>query len=231
MILKLTAGLCLYMILMLWLIRLNKDSGISREQLIRLTLYGIFGALLSTLIGLIVGINGHLKGWRPAGSLVSLAFSAWIMKGLTEQTARYIALRMGSRSEEMMTWFDAVFFGAVIGTAFGLGKGIAELFETGSTLLGIVRELLPVHFAAGVWTGWLYGKGIRTNNPVYTAGAFILPALVQGLYEFLISYHFAENGMWYITFIGTAAAAAGAAFTVLCLLRWKNRKNMNELSA
>ena len=44
MILKLTAGLGLFIVLMLWLIRLNKDSGISREQLIRLKIYGIFDA-------------------------------------------------------------------------------------------------------------------------------------------------------------------------------------------
>lgn len=228
MIVKPIAGTAMYIIIMLFLIRFRKKGRISAERMIRLTAGGIFGALFSTVVGLIVGIGGHLRGWRPAGSLLSLAFSAWIMKGLTEQAAKYFCLRMNRKSEEFLTWNDAVYFGAVIGAGFGLGKGIAEMFESGNLLLGVIRELIPVHFLAGVWTGYLFGKGIQRKKPAYSFLAFLIPGLTAGLYEFIVSYHFAENHLWFFTAAGILLMGAGTAVTVLCMLRWNNRKEMNQ---
>lgn len=196
------------------------DSAMGRGACLSLLTIGI--AVFLSLIAMIFVALTLPAGWKVWGE-------AFIVAGLCEETARYIALLILLRG--MLTSDPREFIAGA--AAIGLGFGVIEnlFYLSGSTsylTLGALRGVLsaPAHLsfsflsAYGLWSAARRGKSIG-----FAAMFFLLAALLHGAFDVgAMSWPDLDKGLpksfgaWRLAGVGVVLVVSIVATTVSTLL-------------
>lgn len=132
----------------------------------------------------------------PKGSLPYKLIENFLIVAATEETGKYVVLRLRTwKSPEFNYTFDAVVYAVVVSLGFATLENIFYLLE-GDLTIAVARGLLsvPGHAIDGTFMGFFYGMakhaqrmGNNKHCSRYLWLALIAPILIHGLYDFFIS--------------------------------------------
>ena len=195
----LAAALLPAVILLLFILRRDREHPEPIGQLVRAFLFGIGSVPLSLVFSTPFTVSGLLpNGYTDALSAVFYSFGA---AAIPEELAKLIMLWLFlRRNKEFDEHLDGVVYAVCIGLGFAATENVMYLFNAGEDWLGtaIARGLLavPGHFFFAVLMGYYYSLVHFGHNPSRNR-IFVLaaPVLAHGIYDALCMASEVSEGM------------------------------------
>ena len=166
---------------------------------------GILASLFSLPFFYILDLFGDALGIVPEKWTLYQIYRALIVLALSEELLKRWALNKVLKNiQGRYSWADVICFGTVIGAGFGLFEGITyALFAEPIQIF--IRGPLAMQAGFGLIMGYFVGKAKFTGMKVFEIHAFVIPLIIQFLYNYTMSPSLAEEhpGVVMITiFIG-----------------------------
>ena len=131
----------------------------------------------------------------PKGSLPYKLIENFLIISATEETGKYVVLRLRTwKSPEFNYTFDGVVYAVVVSLGFAVVENIIYVILHGSDV-NLVRVLLsvPGHMVYAVFMGFFYGQaryakgdGDSRASIGHTLAAIMVPTVMHGFYSFCI---------------------------------------------
>lgn len=175
-------------ILMFFFMRNNrKDDEEYRKDCTRLLFQGIPICALVMLFGALVRIPFNMTGIGKMYPLLDRAFVCFIVNAICEELAKFFfARKYFSKNIEKTSRLDIISFLVISAISFALVEDVIYVF--GSSIGQIlVRGILMGHVPNQLMMGYFYAKGADEKKTVYKVLAFVLPILMHGAYNFLLT--------------------------------------------
>lgn len=176
-----------------------------RGVLIKCVVLGVFSALFSIILELILsGINEALFN---ENSILYVLFEAFIIAGYVEETCKYAMLNAGTWNDKNFNYrFDGIVYSAFVSLGFAAIENILYVFENGfSTALMRAVVSIPGHLAFGIIMGTLYGRakyaavmGDKKKCKHLERRARWAAILTHGFFDFCLMM---DSGWWIFVFI------------------------------
>lgn len=186
-----------------------KKDKVEKEPPQLLALLALGGAL-AVLPALILERLGLSLASRllPSGSIGYAAFVCFVVVALVEEGCKLFFLkRISWRHPDFNYRFDAIVYAVFVSMGFALVENLFYVAGDGTFATAIVRALtaIPGHAAFSVFMGYYYGTAKTyqsaaelSQNPTRAAAcrrlsqkqlrqALLVPVLLHGLYDFLLS--------------------------------------------
>lgn len=181
----------------LLIVYVYKQDKIEKEPkglLLKLMLFGVLSiipAVIAEVIGaLILGLI------FPEGGVLYAFIDCFFVVALSEEGFKFLMLKAGSwKSREFNYSFDGVVYAVSTGLGFAIVENIMYVIDSGVSL-AFMRAFTAIvaHAVFGVIMGIFYGKARQfetlcdeKRKKLYFRRALIYPALVHGLYDYLLS--------------------------------------------
>lgn len=129
---------------------------------------------------------------------------------LAEETCKHFFLkRMSWKRPEFNYRFDGVVYAAAVSLGFAAVENIGYVFEYGMET-GILRAVtsIPGHGIFGIFMGWYYGTarwaeshGEITTRKNYMALSILVPMLIHGFYDFILSVGSGWNVLIFLIYV------------------------------
>lgn len=209
------------LILLAVIYRLDKIEREPPQLLLSLFLRGVV-AMFPILI-LEMAANWFIEGfwWRP---MVYLFLAYFVIPGFIEEGVKYRVLRRRTWNEPNFNYrFDGVVYAVFISLGFAAVENVMYVLNSGFST-AVVRAIfsIPGHAMFGVVMGaalgqakWLAAHGQGQQTAAFLRRAWLLPAVLHGLYDFLLV---GFGWVFYLYF-------AGLVIYVLALLRRSVRED------
>ena len=209
------------LILLAVIYRLDKIEREPPQLLLSLFLRGVV-AMFPILI-LEMAANWFIEGfwWRP---MVYLFLAYFVIPGFIEEGVKYRVLRRRTWNEPNFNYrFDGVVYAVFISLGFAAVENVMYVLNSGFST-AVVRAIfsIPGHAMFGVVMGaalgqakWLAAHGQGQQAAAFLRRAWLLPAVLHGLYDFLLV---GFGWVFYLYF-------AGLVIYVLALLRRSVRED------
>ncbi len=170
---------------------------------------GALAGILDVILLTVTGLSG-IKFYDP---LVNSAYTAFGLAGLPEELCKFFMLYLFIwKSKYFDEYYDGVEYGACIGLGFAGLENISYVMQYGLQV-AIPRALfaVPAHFFFGIIMGYFFAfaKFRPWHRKRYLLIAIFLPAVLHGIYDFLLMYNAVlENqttayiiyGAWFVFF-------------------------------
>ena len=164
--------------------------------------WGVAAIAAALLAGVAVTpLRGGLPGaWRTV-------FDAFVVAGLVEETAKYVAVLVVLRSTVLRSTGtaaqtrDALVYGMVAGVGFAFVENTIYLGEPPPVMILRAVTAVPLHACTGAWLGFAVRLGRRAGSRAGPVGLAIA-VVVHGVYDLMIAF-------------GPPAAYASLALVVL----------------
>lgn len=198
-------------LLVLWIVRMKKEDPFPKGSVLKMVLFGVLSALLTTAVTVALGLLVLVIRLGPAdvaslltapesaeaGSVIerlnalpsagtqsffSVFLSTFFMIALVEEGAKFLLMKLSlAKKGVAKTWMDVVFVGALTGLGFQIIEDIN--YAGADPLSAIFRAITPFHFVFGVLMGYLYGRAKKTGRPLFTVLSLLIPTLVHAIYD------------------------------------------------
>lgn len=175
-------------LLMFFFLRNNrKDDEEYRKDCNQLLLKGIAICGLVMLFGAAVRIPWNLSGIAKDNQLLDRAFVCYIVNAVCEELAKFFyARKFILKNKARVTRLDIISFMVISAISFALLEDIVYVFGSSVGQI-IVRGVLMGHVPEQLIMGELYGRSIAQRKPVLKIFAFVIPILIHGTYNFLLT--------------------------------------------
>ena len=210
-----------------------KQDKIEKEPkglLLKLMLFGVL-SIIPALIAELLG--GAILGLIfDESSVIYKVIDCFLIVALSEEGFKFLMLKAGSwKSREFNYSFDGVVYAVSTGLGFAIVENILYVLQSGVGL-AFMRAFTAIvaHAVFGVIMGIFYGKARQfetlcdeKRKKLYFRRALLYPALVHGLYDYLLSIESILAGvafvavlivLYVIMFAGVKSAAKKDAPTV-----------------
>lgn len=130
----------------------------------------------------------------PPSGFTAILFMAFFVAGATEETFKALTFRrLVYRKPFFEESYDGVVYAVAIGLGFATVENILYVTSAGwSTAVVRTFTAVPAHMLFGVVSGSLFSRARFWGAPIWPA--FVLPALLHGLYDtFALAQTFAAN--------------------------------------
>ncbi len=130
---------------------------------------------------------------------------------VSEEGIKYLLLRFRTwRSPEFNCTFDGVVYAVFLSLGFALWENIHYVLAYGlSTALARAVTAVPGHACFGVFMGTWYGlakraelRGKKGKSVLFSILAFLIPALLHGIYDYAATSQPLELGWIFLPFVG-----------------------------
>lgn len=180
----------------------EKEPG---SLLARLFILGIISVIPAMFLE--TALTSWIEG--TAWSMLSLQIlDNFIGVALVEEGCKYFFLKRATWKHEAFNYrFDAVVYAAVVSLGFAAAENVLYTFEYGMSI-ALIRAVtsIPGHAIFGIYMGYYYGmakyaamRGEDGRSRSYRAAALLVPLLLHGFYDFMLSFN---EGSMTLLFIG-----------------------------
>ncbi|MBQ5443867.1 MAG: PrsW family intramembrane metalloprotease [Erysipelotrichaceae bacterium] len=175
-------------ILMFFFLRNNrKNDEEYKKDCTRLLFQGIAICGVVMLLGALFRIPWNLSGIAKDKPMLDRLFVCFVVNAFCEETAKFLfARKYFMKNREKTSRLDIISFLTISAISFALLEDIVYVFGTNIAQI-IIRGVLMGHVPNQLMMGQLYGKGIAEKKPVFRFLGFIVPMLMHGLYNFLLT--------------------------------------------
>lgn len=147
----------------------------------------IIGALLTVPV---VIVERVLYVFMPSDKFKSLAYSAFVVAGLTEEGFKFLAfLLLIWRNRNFNEKFDGIVYAVFISLGFAGIENILYVSQ-GGYALGLTRALtaVPAHALFGITMGYYFGlaRFYPQKRFYFVSLALLIPILLHGMYDFCL---------------------------------------------
>ena len=163
------------------------------KQIIRAFVLGMVSALVSMLISTPLLLFGFYpeEPTTVGGHFAHAFFGA----GFPEELAKLLLLMWFLRKNpDFDEWVDGIVYAASLGLGFAALENVFYLFDNLNEWLsvGIMRAFMsiPAHFFFAIIMGYFFAfaKFRHRQKHLYLILAFICPAILHGIYDFILMY-------------------------------------------
>lgn len=174
-------------LLMFFFLKNNrKEDQEYRKDCTKLLSKGFLIAWLVFLFDLAVKILWGLTGLKDKFWIDRL-FNCFVVNATVEEFSKFLVARKFIRKDMSKTSrLDIISFLTIAAIGFGLVEDLVYALGTNIGQI-IVRGLLMGHVPYEMLMGMLYSKSIAEKKPSLKIWAFVIPILVHGSYNFLLT--------------------------------------------
>lgn len=160
-----------------------------REQFWPLTIAFLLGMLIT--LPLVEAQGWFTKmGWMRADALGSTLFISFILVSLTEESLKYISLRVfTARASFFNEPLDGIVYSVMISMGFATLENIIYAFEFGIPTTAVrAVTAVPAHAVFGTMMGYFLGKArfFPERKAHFLWYGWLIPTTVHGIYDFFI---------------------------------------------
>ena len=175
------------LLMFLFLRNNRKDDQEYRKNCTSLLGKGLLISLLIFLFDLVIKILWGLTGIGEKNIWIDRLFTCFIVNATIEELCKFLVARKYIREDLTKTSrLDIISFLTIAAISFGLLEDIVYIFSTNIGQI-IVRGILMGHVPYELLMGLLYSKSVAEKRPVYKVLAFLIPIILHGSYNFLLS--------------------------------------------
>ena len=199
----------------------RKGDETYRRNCNQLLMKGILICGLVMLFGAALRIPWNLIGLTKDKPLLDRAFVCFVVNALCEETAKFLYARKYIMQDKTKTSrLDIISYLVISAISFALLEDIIYAFSTSIGQI-IVRGILMGHVPEQLLMGELYGRSIAEKKPGLKVLAFLLPILIHGTYNFLLSDGLPE----WTAFAVVGLVLAETIYMICMIFRIKKKRN------
>lgn len=185
----LTASLAPVIFLMIYIYTKDQFQKEPFKQLMKAFLGGILAGLADVLILNILGID---KLHPFPGAHGQAFFQAFFLAGIPEELFKLLFLYLFIwRSRYFDEYYDGIEYAAFVGLGFAGLENIMYVWQ-GGLGVAVSRALfaVPAHFFFAIIMGYFFAfaKFMPHKKKIYLFLAFLCPAFLHGIYDFILMY-------------------------------------------
>ncbi len=175
-------------ILMFLFLRSNrKDDEEYRKDCLSLLGKGVLIACLVFLFDLLAKLLWSLTGIGKNNVWIDALFTCFVVNATVEEFCKFLVARKYIRKNPAKTSrLDIISFITIAAISFGLAEDVVYVLSTNIGQI-IVRGILMGHVPYALAMGLFYSKSIAEKKPAYKILAFVIPILLHGTYNFLLT--------------------------------------------
>ena len=175
------------LLMFLFLRNNRKEDEEYRKDCLRLLGKGFLITILVFLSDFVLKYLWFLTGIAKNHIWIDRLFTCFIINATVEEVCKFlVANKYIKKNKEKVSRLDIISFIAIAAISFGLLEDVVYVFTTNIGQI-IVRGILMGHVPYALIMGLFYCKSIAENKPVYKILAFLVPILLHGSYNFLLS--------------------------------------------
>lgn len=195
-----------------------------KKDCIKLFLQGIPICALVMLLGALFRIPWNMSGIAANRPLLDRAFVCYVVNALCEELAKFFFARKYIRKHiDKASRLDVISFMVIAAISFSLAEDVVYIF--GSSVIHIlVRGILMGHVPEQLLMGYFYGKGVAEKKGIFKVLAFVVPILLHGTYNFLLSDGLPE----WTAFAEIALVACETIYLVYMIFFIRKKRNDPE---
>jgi len=181
--------------LLIYIYAKDKKEKESKRLLIGCFVWGVI--IIAPVLLIETILDEIFMSFLTVGS-VSYAFAeGFIVAAFSEELFKYLALRGKTwKSKEFNCTFDGIVYAVFVSIGFATFENIMYVLDGGvSTALLRMFTAVPGHACDAVFMGYFYSKakraGLENNKKAekkYKKYALLIPILLHGIYDWLISF-------------------------------------------
>jgi len=182
-------------VLLVYIYKKDKIEKESAKLLIKCFIWGIIIILPVMVIEIFLG--AIIDELCMEGSIVYAALDGFIVAAFSEELFKYLALKLKTwKTKEFNCSFDGIVYAVFVSLGFATFENILYVFQ-GDLTTAIMRMFtaVPGHAFDAVFMGYFYSKakkaeidGNKALVKINKRRALVIPILMHGLYDCLISF-------------------------------------------
>ena len=185
--------------------RLEKEPIGLLVLLVVLGIVSTFGAIVLEMVG-----EWLLDGFLYYNSLLYKLIYYFVVIAGSEELVKFVMLKLGSYKKQAFNcMFDGIVYAVSVSLGFALFENILYVMESGwSVALLRAVTAIPGHACFGVFMGVWYGCAkymqVKVNKPmekVYLWLSVLLPMVIHGLYDFVLSMNSSLVILVFVVFV------------------------------
>jgi len=209
------------LLMFLFLRNNRKDDETYRKDCNELLFKGVLICGLVMLFGAMLRIPWNILGIAKDNKLLDRAFVCYVVNALCEEMAKFLYARKYIVKDKTKTSrLDIISYLVISAISFALLEDIVYAFSTSIGQI-IVRGVLMGHVPEQLLMGELYGRSIAEKKPGLKVLAFLLPILIHGSYNFLLTDGLPE----WAAFVVVTLVIVETVFMICMIFRIKKKRN------
>ncbi|MCQ2535594.1 MAG: PrsW family glutamic-type intramembrane protease [Lachnospiraceae bacterium] len=182
-------------VLLVYIYKMDKLEKEPRKLLFKCFLWGVI--IIAPVIAVEEGISFIFEDLFVKGSVGDAIVEGFIVAAFTEELFKFIVLKWKTwKSPEFNCFYDGIIYSVFVSVGFATLENVMYVLD-GELSTALVRMFtaVPGHAYDAVFMGYFYSKAkkahIDGNRPLYKkykALTLIVPMLMHGVYDFLLSF-------------------------------------------
>ena len=194
--------------LMIKVYKSDKLAPESPKLLFGLVLAGVASAFLALIEETV--LEYALNIVLAKGTLLYDIILYFVVVALSEESSKYLLMKRKTwRNPEFDCRFDGIVYAAFTSLGFALWENISYVFSFGmSTALIRAFTAVPGHACFGIFMGVFYSiakeydlNGDHVKSSLYRKLAVIIPVLIHGAYDFIVSMNSDYATIFFFVFV------------------------------
>ena len=194
--------------LMIKVYKSDKLEPESPKLLFGLVLAGVASAFLALIEETV--LEYALNIVLAKGTLLYDIILYFVVVALSEESSKYLLMKRKTwRNPEFDCRFDGIVYAAFTSLGFALWENISYVFSFGmSTALIRAFTAVPGHACFGIFMGVFYSiakeydlNGDHVKSSLYRKLAVIIPVLIHGAYDFIVSMNSDYATIFFFVFV------------------------------
>ena len=194
--------------LMVKVYRTDKLEPESTKLLFGLVIAGVASAFLALIEEVV--LEFVLNMVLAEGTLLYEIILYYIVVALSEESSKYLLMKRKTwKNPEFDCRFDGIVYAAFTSLGFALWENISYVMSYGmSTALIRAVTAVPGHACFGIFMGVFYSiakeydvKGDKAKSSVFRKLALIIPMLIHGTYDFIVSMNSDYATIFFFVFV------------------------------
>ena len=176
------------LVLLFWFYHKDKYN----KEPLHMLFFAFLGGCFSVVPTLLIGALWQNAGFKQEGSNLYLAFYAFIVVALTEDSCKYLFVRRIMRKSYVDEPYDAIIYCVMVSMGFAFVENLLYVFQEGFNV-GVLRAFtaIPAHATFATIMGYYLGRAKFFGNEYLNTFAGIAGAVIMhGLYDYFL---FIEN--------------------------------------
>ena len=175
-------------LLMFMFLKNNRKDDIEyRKECNRLLGMGFGICALVMLFGAMLRIPWNMTGIGKKYPIIDRLFMCYVINAFCEELSKFLTGRkVINRNRAKVSKLDIISYFVIAAISFALLEDIIYAFGTSIGQI-IVRGILMGHVPCQLLMGQLYGKAVAEDKSLFKVLALILPIIMHGTYNFLLT--------------------------------------------